>query len=129
MATGRATGAHPGLRWQLDHTEVSDMDGERQRSHRARLPSLHYLAGEQPMESARQRQYNNRAPSIYELSPVVRRQRRQQRQQPGPGSNPNLRGEQLSVLDMGIEHFLPDRAGVIGLSALFARHIDTTASG
>ncbi|MFO1234620.1 MAG: hypothetical protein U1E47_06005 [Rivihabitans pingtungensis] len=43
VATGRATGAHPCLRWQLDHTAVSEADGERRRSHRAWLPFLHYL--------------------------------------------------------------------------------------
>lgn len=115
----------PGLRWQLDHTAVSDMDGERRRSHRAWLPSLHYLWQVNSQWNLRaSASRNNRAPSIYELSPVVRAASGDNSaSNPDRGGNPDLRGEQLTVLDMGIEHFLPDRAGVIGLS-LFARRID-----
>ena len=115
----------PGLRWQLDHTEVDDGQSTQRRAHQAWLPSLHYLwqvDNQWNLRASASR--NNRAPSIRELSPVVRAASGENSaSNPDRAGNPNLQGETLRAVEIGIEHFLPNRAGTIGLS-LFERRID-----
>ena len=115
----------PGLRWQLDHTEVDDGQSTLRRAHQGWLPSLHYLWQVDTQWNLRaSASRNNRAPSIRELSPVVRiASGENSASNPDRAGNANLRGETLRVLEVGIEHFLPARAGTIGLS-LFERRID-----
>ncbi len=115
----------PGLRWQLDHSEVDDGQATLRRAHQAWLPSLHYLWQPDPQWNVRaSASRNNRAPSIRELSPVVRTASGENSaSNPDRAGNANLQGESLRVLEVGIEHFLPARAGVIGLS-VFERRID-----
>lgn len=115
----------PGLRWQLDYSEVDDGQATLRRAHQAWLPSLHYLWQPDPQWNVRaSASRNNRAPSIRELSPVVRTASGENSaSNPDRAGNANLQGESLRVLEVGIEHFLPARAGVIGLS-VFERRID-----
>lgn len=115
----------PGMRWQLDHSEVDDGQNTLRQTHQAWLPSLHYLWQPDPQWNLRaSASRNNRAPSVRELSPVVRAASGENSaSNPDRAGNPNLQGENLRVLEIGIEHFLPARAGTIGLS-VFERRID-----
>lgn len=119
----------PGLRWQILDTRIDDTQvGRIQRTERSLDPSLHYLW--QISEAWNFRAsvaHNTRAPRTNDLSPFARQANgTNSSSNPDRGGNSNLRAEKLESIEVGIEHFLPGRAGTVGLS-MFNRDIDNYA--
>lgn len=116
----------PGLRWQMLNTEIEDsQSGNIERSHRSLDPSLHYLWQVTPQWNLRASiARNTKAPNTRELTPYARTANGiNSSSNPDRGGNPNLEPETLRSIEVGVEHFLGERAGTIGLSA-FDRRIE-----
>lgn len=116
----------PGLRWQLLQTSIDDTQaGQIERSHRSLDPSLHYLWQISPEWNFRASiARNTKVPNTRDLSPYARQgSGPNSASNPERGGNPNLAPETLRSIEIGVEHYLPERAGTIGLSA-FDRRID-----
>lgn len=116
----------PGLRYQVLENQVTDsVSGEVQKTHRSLDPSLHYLwqlTDEWNLRASIAQ--NSKVPSTRDLSPLVRQSTgANSSSNPDRGGNAQLEPERLRSIEMGVEHFLPDRAGTIGFS-LFDREID-----
>ena len=116
----------PGLRWTLLNTRIEDsQSGDIERSFRAVDPSLHYLwqlSEQWNMRASIAR--NSRVPFSRELLPVTRLASGvNSSSNPDRGGNPQLEPERLRSIELGVEHFLNQRAGTIGLS-LFHRQIE-----
>lgn len=116
----------PGLRYQRLGTEVEDSQGSHvSRQTRQVDPSLHYLfqvtdAWNLRASVAR----NTKAPYTRDLSPLVRQVTgTNSAASPDRGGNADLMPERLTSIEFGVEHFLDERAGTIGLS-VFNRDID-----
>jgi iron complex outermembrane receptor protein len=116
----------PGLRYQVLDTRVEDaISGAVERTQHALDPSLHYLW--QVTDSWNLRAsiaQNTKAPYSRDLSPLVREAAGGNSSgNPDRGGNASLEAERLRSIEFGVEHFLADRAGTIGLS-VFDRVID-----
>lgn len=115
----------PGLRWQGQHSAVTDGAGARiEQSHFGFDPSLHYLWQLSPSWNLRSSVAMNSKPAgAKDLSPVVRTSTGTNTSaNPDKAGNPNLAPERTLSYDLGIEHFLAERAGTVGLS-VFHRQI------
>ncbi len=116
----------PGLRWQNQQSEVTDGDGNTIRQHHVSLdPSLHYLWQLTPAWNLRaSATLAEKAPNAKELSPVVKTANgTNSAVNPDKVGNPGLAPERSRALELGIEHFLPERRGTVGTS-LFHRRIE-----
>ncbi len=116
----------PGLRWQGQRGSVTDGVGSRiEQSHSALDPSLHYLWQWSPSLNLRSSvAMNSKAPGAKDLSPVVRSSTGSNTSaNPDKAGNPALAPERNLSFDLGIEYFLPERAGTVGLS-VFHRQIE-----
>lgn len=116
----------PGLRWTLLNTTIDDsQSGDIERNFRALDPSLHYLwqfSEQWNLRASVAR--NSRVPFSRELLPVTRLASGvNSSSNPDRGGNPQLEPERLRSIEIGVEHFLDQRAGTIGLS-LFHRQIE-----
>ncbi len=110
----------PGLRWTYLQTQIDDSNsGEIERKFRALDPSLHYLwqvTDQWNMRASIAR--NSRVPFSRELLPVTRLSSgTNSSSNPDRGGNPNLEPERLRSIEAGVEYFLDQRAGTVGLSA------------
>lgn len=116
----------PGLRWQMLNTRIDDTQaGVTERSQRSLDPSLHYLWQLTPQWNFRASvAHNMKAPPTRDLSPFARATTGiNSSSNPDRGGNSALNAEKLRSIELGVEHFLPNRAGTIGLS-VFKREID-----
>lgn len=114
----------PGLRWTYLATEIEDSrSGEVERKFRALDPSLHALWQVSDQWNLRASMASNsRTPRSKDLLPLTRLSTgTNAASNPDRAGNPNLEPERLRSIEAGIEYFLADRAGTIGLSA-FHRH-------
>lgn len=115
----------PGLRWTLLNTRIDDsQSGDIERSFRSLDPSLHYLWQVTEQWNFRASiARNTRVPFSRELLPVTRLASGSNSSgNPDRGGNPQLEPERLRSIEVGVEHFLGQRAGTVGLS-VFNRHI------
>lgn len=115
----------PGLRWQLQRTTITDGVGTRiEQTHDGFEPSLHYLWQLSPQWNLRaSAAMHAKPPKARDLSPVVRTSTGSSTSaNPDKAGNPNLAVERNVSYDLGFEHFLPERAGTIGVS-VFHREI------
>lgn len=116
----------PGLRYQLLDTNISDtVFGEVDRRYRSLDPSLHYLWQLTDAWNFRASiAHNTKHPYTRDLSPIVREANGvNSSANPDRGGNSQLEPERLRSIELGIEHFLAERAGTIGFS-VFDRVID-----
>jgi len=116
----------PGLRWQALHSTVTDAaGGELRQSHQSVEPSLHHLWQVTPAWNVRSSiALASRPVGARDLSPVVRTANGSNSlTNPDKAGNPNLRPERSTTLDFGVEHFLPERRGLIGAS-VFVRRVE-----
>ncbi len=116
----------PGLRWHGQTSTVTDGAGMQiEQAHYGFDPSLHYLWQLSPEWNLRSSvALNSKAPGAKDLSPVVRTSTGSNTSaNPDKAGNPNLAPERNLSYDLGLEHFLPERAGTIGLS-VFHRQIE-----
>ena len=116
----------PGLRLQTLRTRVvAPLSGNIEREHRSADPSLHYLWQINEQWNFRASiAANTRTPQTRDLSPVVRQASGINTSgNPDRGGNSALAPEKLRSIEVGIEHYLAERAGNIGLS-IFDREID-----
>ena len=116
----------PGLRYQILDTHIEDTtSGEIDKSYHSLDPSLHYLW--QVTDSWNFRASiagNTKHPFTRDLSPIVRESNgTNSSSNPDRGGNSQLEPERLRSIEIGVEHFLAERAGSIGLS-VFDREID-----
>ncbi len=116
----------PGLRLQVLRTEIDDSsNGRIERNYNSVDPSLHYLW--QVTEAWNFRASiagNTRQPQTRDLSPIVREASGvNSSANPDRGGNSQLAPERLRSIELGIEHYLAERAGTIGFS-VFDRTID-----
>ncbi len=110
----------PGLRWTYLQTQIDDdQSGEIDRKFRALDPSLHYLwqvTDQWNLRASIAR--NSRVPFSRELLPVTRLSSgTNSSSNADRGGNPNLEPERLRSIEAGLEYFLDQRAGTVGLSA------------
>lgn len=116
----------PGLRLQSLRTRVADQAfGNVEREHRSADPSLHYLWQiDEHWNFRASVAANTRTPQTRDLSPVVRQSSGINTSgNPDRGGNSALAPEKLRSIEIGIEHYLAERAGTLGLS-VFDREID-----
>lgn len=116
----------PGLRWQHQYNRITDGAGARiEQSHQSLDPSLHYLWQPDPAWNLRGSLAENGKPArTKDLSPIIKAASGTNNSgNPDKAGNPTLRAERNFALEIGAEHFLPNRVGTIGLS-LFRRQID-----
>ena len=114
----------PGLRWTHLSTKIDDQrSGEIDRTFTSLDPSLHYLwqmSDQWNLRASIAR--NSRVPFSRELLPVTRLTTgTNSSSNPDRGGNPNLEPERIRAIEFGIERFLDDKAGTIGLSAFDRR--------
>lgn len=110
----------PGLRWTLLKTRIDDdQSGDIERSFRALDPSLHYLWQVTEQWNLRASiARTSRTPQSRDLLPVTRlTSGTNSSSNPDRSGNPQLLPERLRSIEIGVEHFLPQRGGTIGLSA------------
>ena len=116
----------PGLRLQTTHSAVTDaLDTTVKNTHLAWLPSLHYLWQFNPGWNIRSSvALTDKPPGVRDLSPVVvTTTGTNSLSNPDRGGNPALAPERTATLQLGVEHFLPQKRGSAGLN-LFLRQID-----
>lgn len=116
----------PGLRLQTTHSAVTDaLDTRVGNTHLAWLPSLHYLWQFNPGWNIRSSvALTDNPPGVRDLSPVVATTTgTNSLSNPDRGGNPALAPERTATLQLGVEHFLPQKRGSAGLN-LFLRQID-----
>jgi len=114
----------PGLRWERRHGGVTDGTGARiEQRHVALDPSLHYLWQPDPAWNLRASvALADKAPNPKHLSPVLRpASGSNSPANPDRAGNPALAPEQSRSIELGVEHFLPQRAGTIGVSVFHRR--------
>lgn len=115
----------PGLRWQAQTSSVTDGAGATvEQNYSGFDPSLHYLWQVTPDWNLRSSlALNGKPPNAKDLSPVVRTASGTNTSaNPDKAGNPNLAAERNLSFEVGAEHFLPQRAGTVGVS-LFHRRI------
>ncbi|MDO9467496.1 MAG: TonB-dependent receptor [Thiobacillus sp.] len=115
-----------GLRLQRSAGEVTDaLDATVKNSHTAWLPSLHYLWQRDPRWNLRASlALADSPPGVRALSPVIRTATGSNTvSNPDRAGNPALDAEQTATLQLGVEHFLPNKRGSAGLN-LYLRQID-----
>lgn len=115
----------PGIRWTNLRTEIDDdKSGNIDRTFRAFDPSLHYLWQVTEQWNLRASiARNSRVPFSRELLPITRLSSgTNSSSNPDRGGNVNLAPERLRSIEAGVEHFLDDRAGTVGLS-VFHRQV------
>ncbi|NDP47381.1 MAG: TonB-dependent receptor, partial [Sulfuriferula multivorans] len=116
----------PGLRLQATHSAVTDaLDSSVKNNHLAWLPSLHYLWQANPSWNFRSSvAITDKPAGVRDLSPVVvTTTGTNSLSNPDRGGNPALAPERTATLQLGVEHFLPQKRGSAGLN-LFVRQID-----
>ena len=116
----------PGLRLQTTRSQVTDaLDATVKNSHLAWLPSLHYLWQFNPSWNIRSSvAITDKPPGVRDLSPVVvTTSGTNSLSNPDRAGNPMLAPERTATLQLGVEHFLPQKRGSAGLN-LFVRQID-----
>lgn len=116
----------PGLRLQATHSRVTDaLNSTVSDAHVAWLPSLHYLWQLSPSWNMRSSiAITDKPPGVRDLSPVVITSTgTNSLSNPDRGGNAALAPEQTTTLQLGVEHFLPQKRGSAGLN-LFVRQID-----
>ncbi|MGV8991355.1 MAG: TonB-dependent receptor plug domain-containing protein [Thiobacillus sp.] len=116
----------PGLRLQTTHSAVTDaLNTTVKNNHLAWLPSLHYLWQVNPGWNIRSSvAITDKPPGVRDLSPVVvTTTGTNSLSNPDRGGNPALAPERTATLQLGVEHFLPQKRGSTGLN-LFVRQID-----
>lgn len=115
----------PGLRLQASASRVTDATGSTvDNTHTAWLPSLHYLFQLNPRWNLRASvALADKPPAVRDLSPVVfTATGTNSLTNPDRGGNPALQAEQTTTLQLGTEHFLPQKRGSAGLN-LYLREI------
>ncbi len=115
----------PGLRLQASASRVTDAAGSTvDNTHTAWLPSLHYLFQLNPRWNLRaSAALADKPPAVRDLSPVVfTATGTNSLSNPDRGGNPALAAEQTTTLQLGVEHFLPQKRGSAGLN-LYLRQI------
>jgi len=116
----------PGFRWTWLKTNIDDTQaGVIDRKENSFDPSLHYLWQVTQQWNFRASIASNmKPPATRDLSPYARTNTgTNSSSNPDRGGNPDLVPEKLRSIEIGVEHFLPQRAGTIGLST-FKRDID-----
>lgn len=116
----------PGLRWQQQTNTVTDVAHVRvEQTHAGFEPSVHYLWQLTPAWNLRGSMALSRKPQdARDLSPVIRSSSgTHSSANPDKGGNPGLLPERNRSLELGIEHFLQEKTGTLGLS-MFHRQID-----
>lgn len=116
----------PGLRLQTTRSAVTDALGTTvKNTHLAWLPSLHYLWQFNPNWNIRSSvALTDKPPGVRDLSPVVvTTTGTNSLSNPDRGGNPALAPERTATLQLGVEHFLPQKRGSAGLN-IFLRQID-----
>lgn len=116
----------PGLRLQTTHSAVTDaLDATVKNTHLAWLPSLHYLWQLNPNWNIRSSvAITDKPPGVRDLSPViVTTTGTNSLSNPDRGGNASLKPERTATLQLGVEHFLPQKRGSAGLN-LYVRQID-----
>jgi len=119
----------PGLRWTYLTTRIDDdRSGEVERSFRSLDPSLHYLwqlSDQWNLRASIAR--NTRVPFSRELVPVTRLTTgTNSSSNPDRGGNPDLKPERSRSVELGVEYFLGQKAGTVGLS-VFNRRVENYA--
>ncbi len=116
----------PGLRLQATHSRVTDaLDATIENDHATVLPSLHYLWQIDPRWNARaSAALSDKPPGIRDLSPViVTTTGTNSLSNPDRAGNASLDAERTTTLQLGVEHFLPQKRGSAGLNLTW-RQID-----
>jgi len=116
----------PGLRLQATHSAVTDaLDSTVKNNHLAWLPSLHYLWQLNPSWNIRSSvAITDKPPGVRDLSPVVvTTTGTNSLSNPDRGGNASLKPERTATLQLGVEHFLPQKRGSAGLN-VYVRQID-----
>ena len=116
----------PGLRLQTTHSRVTDaLNSTVSDAHLAWLPSLHYLWQLNPNWNVRSSlAITDKPPGVRDLSPVVITSTgTNSLSNPDRGGNSALAPEQTTTLQLGVEHFLPQKRGSAGLN-LYLRQIE-----
>lgn len=116
----------PGLRLQATRSQVTDaLDATVKDSHLVWLPSLHYLWQLNPSWNLRaSAAISDKPPGVRDLSPVVvTTTGTHSLSNPDRAGNPALAPERTATLQLGVEHFLPQKRGSAGLN-LVVRQID-----
>lgn len=116
----------PGLRLQATRSRVTDaLDATVTSSHTAWLPSLHYLWTFNPSWNIRSSlALSDKPAEARELSPVIQTTTgTNSLSNPDRAGNPSLAAERTATLQLGLEHFLPNKRGSAGLN-LYWREID-----
>ncbi len=115
----------PGLRYQRQYNWSRDGLGtEQERRYASFSPSLHYLWQASSNWNLRASLgENEKPPGLREMSHMVRESNGNNSPgNPDKGGNPNLKAERTRALEVGVEHFLPQRQGNLGLN-LFRRWV------
>ena len=116
----------PGLRLQNTRSQVTDaLDATIKNSHLVWLPSLHYLWQFNPNWNVRSSvALSDSPPGVRDLSPVVvTANGTNSLSNPDRAGNPALAPERTATLQLGMEHFLPQKRGSGGLN-IYLRQID-----
>lgn len=116
----------PGLRLQAqDSRSVDGLGAVLERTTRSAAPSLHWLWQLDPAWNLRASlARHEKASNMRDLSDVVRAASGTNSSgNPDKSGNPQLRPEISLNLEAGVEHFLPDRTGNLGVS-VFRRQVD-----
>ena len=116
----------PGLRLQSTRSRVTDALNDKVSSdHLSWLPSLHYLWQINPSWNIRSSLAStDKPPTARELSPVIQTATgTNSLSNPDRAGNPALQPERTTTLQLGLEHFLPNKRGSAGLN-LYLRQID-----
>ena len=116
----------PGLRLQTTDSQVTDaLDATLKNSHLVWLPSLHYLWQLNPKWNVRASvAIVDKPPGVRDLSPVVvTTTGTNSLSNPDHAGNPALAPERTATLQLGAEHFLPQKRGSAGLN-FYLRQID-----
>ncbi|HEX6735837.1 MAG TPA: TonB-dependent receptor, partial [Azonexus sp.] len=114
----------PGLRWTLLDTKIDDSSsGKIDRTFRALDPSLHHLWQLSEQWNVRTSiARNSRVPFSRELLPVTRLSSGiNSSSNADRGGNPQLEPERLLSAQFGVEYFLDQKAGTVGLSTFYRR--------
>lgn len=112
----------PGLRVQAGASRVTDtLDSEVSNTHTAWLPSLHYLFQLNLRWNLRASiALAEKPPAVRDLSPVVFTAiGSNSLANPDRAGNPALQPQQTTTLQLGVEHFLPQKRGSGGLNLYF----------